>query len=82
MARALKEHPELKKVEIQGHTDSSGDEFFNLKLGQERAESVKRALVRRGVALDGSCRRATANPIRSHPTSRARVGPKIAASSS
>jgi outer membrane protein OmpA-like peptidoglycan-associated protein len=50
MARALKEHPELKKVEIQGHTDSSGDEFFNLKLGQERAESVKHALVRRGVA--------------------------------
>ena len=52
MARALKEHPELKKVEIQGHTDSSGDEFFNLKLGQERAESVKHALVKRGVAPD------------------------------
>jgi OOP family OmpA-OmpF porin len=50
MARALKEHPELKKVEIQGHTDSTGDDFFNLKLGQERAESVKRALVKRGVA--------------------------------
>ncbi len=49
MARALKEHPELKKVEIQGHTDSTGDDFFNLKLGQERAESVKRALVKRGV---------------------------------
>ena len=50
MARALKEHPEFKKVEIQGHTDSTGDEFYNLKLGQERAESVKRALVKRGVA--------------------------------
>ena len=50
MARALKEHPELKKVEIQGHTDSTGDDFYNLKLGQERAESVKRALVKRGVA--------------------------------
>jgi len=49
MARALKEHPELKKVEIQGHTDSTGDDFFNLKLGQERADSVKRALVKRGV---------------------------------
>ena len=48
MARALKEHPELKKVEIQGHTDSVGDDFYNLKLGQERAESVKRALVKRG----------------------------------
>ena len=50
MARALKEHPEFKKVEIQGHTDSTGDDFFNLKLGQERADSVKRALVKRGVA--------------------------------
>jgi outer membrane protein OmpA-like peptidoglycan-associated protein len=49
MARALKEHPEFRKVEIQGHTDSSGDDFFNLKLGQERADSVKRALVKRGV---------------------------------
>jgi outer membrane protein OmpA-like peptidoglycan-associated protein len=50
MARALKEHPELKKIEIQGHTDSVGDDFYNLKLGQERSESVKRALVKRGVA--------------------------------
>jgi OOP family OmpA-OmpF porin len=50
MARALTEHPEIKHVEIQGHTDSTGDDFFNLKLGQERAESVKRALHKRGVA--------------------------------
>jgi outer membrane protein OmpA-like peptidoglycan-associated protein len=49
MARALREHPELRRVEIQGHTDSTGDDFFNLRLGQERAESVKRALVKRGV---------------------------------
>ena len=49
MAHALKDHPELKKVEIQGHTDSTGDDFFNLKLGQGRAETVKRALVKRGV---------------------------------
>jgi outer membrane protein OmpA-like peptidoglycan-associated protein len=50
MANALKEHPELKRVEIQGHTDSTGDDFYNLKLGEERAASVKRALVKRGVA--------------------------------
>ena len=50
MASALKDHPELKRVEIRGHTDSTGDDFFNLKLGQERAESVKKALVKRGVA--------------------------------
>jgi outer membrane protein OmpA-like peptidoglycan-associated protein len=56
MGRALKEHPELKRVEIQGHTDNTGDDFFNLKLGQQRAEAVKRALVKRGVA-----------PVRLHP---------------
>jgi OOP family OmpA-OmpF porin len=50
MARALKEHPEFKRIEIQGHTDNTGDDFYNLKLGQERADSVKRALVKRGVA--------------------------------
>ena len=50
MARALKEHPEIKRVEIQGHTDNTGDDFYNLKLGEERAESVKRALIKRGVA--------------------------------
>jgi peptidoglycan-associated lipoprotein len=31
-------------VEVQGHTDSLGSEKFNLKLGQERAESVMRYL--------------------------------------
>jgi outer membrane protein OmpA-like peptidoglycan-associated protein len=50
MARALNEHREIKRVEIQGHTDDSGGSDYNLKLGQERAESVKRALVKRGVA--------------------------------
>ena len=50
MAAALKEHPEIKRVEIQGHTDNTGEDFYNLKLGEERAVSVKRALVKRGVA--------------------------------
>jgi outer membrane protein OmpA-like peptidoglycan-associated protein len=31
-------------VEIQGHTDSSGDEQFNLSLGEQRAEAVRRYL--------------------------------------
>jgi outer membrane protein OmpA-like peptidoglycan-associated protein len=50
MARALKEHPELRRVEIQGHSDSTGDDAMNLKLSHERADSVKHALVKRGVA--------------------------------
>lgn len=31
-------------IEIQGHTDASGPEEFNLSLGQERAEAVRRYL--------------------------------------
>lgn len=31
-------------IEIQGHTDSSGPEAYNFKLGQERAEAVRRHL--------------------------------------
>ncbi len=50
MARALKEHPGIKKIEIEGHTDDSGPGEYNLKLSQERAEVVKRALERRQVA--------------------------------
>lgn len=33
-------------VEIQGHTDSTGSESYNLKLGQQRADSVLRYLSR------------------------------------
>ena len=33
-------------IEIQGHTDASGDEDHNLRLGSERAEAVRRYLNR------------------------------------
>ena len=39
-------------VEVQGHTDSDGDDNMNLKLSQDRADSVKAALVQRGVSAD------------------------------
>jgi outer membrane protein OmpA-like peptidoglycan-associated protein len=42
-------HPELRLVEIQGHTDAQGDEAYNLKLSQERAEAVRRYIVDSGV---------------------------------
>ncbi len=37
------------ELEIQGHTDNIGGEEFNAKLSQARAESVKSALIARGV---------------------------------
>jgi len=40
----LKADPRGNYVEIEGYTDSSGDKMTNMKLGEARAESVKRYL--------------------------------------
>lgn len=52
VAQVLKEHPEITRVEVQGHTDSRGSASLNKTLSQSRAESVKGALERRGIAAD------------------------------
>lgn len=39
-------------LEIQGHTDASGDAVHNEQLGQARAEAVRRYLSRQGIALN------------------------------
>jgi outer membrane protein OmpA-like peptidoglycan-associated protein len=39
-------------VEVQGHTDSTGTKEVNYKLGEERAEAVRRYLNEHGVALN------------------------------
>jgi OOP family OmpA-OmpF porin len=51
IADGLKKHPRLK-VEIQGHTDSTGTPAYNLKLSQKRADSVRDYLVYGGVNAD------------------------------
>ncbi len=51
VAQAMQDNPTIK-VEIQGHTDSQGNDNFNLKLSQRRAESVRVYLIKRGVASD------------------------------
>ena len=47
-ARFLASHQE-RKVTIAGHTDERGGREYNLALGQQRAESVRRALQLLGV---------------------------------
>ena len=39
-------------LEIQGHTDSTGPDEYNYKLGEARAEAVRRYLSKSGVALN------------------------------
>ena len=40
------------KVEVAGHTDSNSDDAHNLKLSQNRAETVRAYLVSKGVSAD------------------------------
>ena len=47
----LQQYPD-RTVSIEGHTDSVGSEEFNLKLSQARAESVRKALIERGLPGD------------------------------
>jgi outer membrane protein OmpA-like peptidoglycan-associated protein len=39
-------------LEIQGHTDSTGSPAVNLRVGEERAEAVRRFMNQQGVALN------------------------------
>ena len=52
LAKVLKSHPEVVRIEVQGHTDSSGGTAMNMTLSQARAEAVVGALIRRGVSAD------------------------------
>jgi outer membrane protein OmpA-like peptidoglycan-associated protein len=52
VAEVLTQHPEMTKVEVQGHTDNRGTAAMNKKLSQARADAVKKALVQRGVSGD------------------------------
>jgi len=49
VARVMATHPEIKLLEVQGHTDARGSEVHNLDLSKRRAISVARYLQRAGV---------------------------------
>ena len=51
MINTLKADNKSVYVEIQGHTDSQGSEEYNMKLGLERAEEVRRFLAENGIPL-------------------------------
>ncbi len=48
----INQHPEIELLEVQGHTDDSGNEEFNLELSERRAKAVLEWLANNGVARD------------------------------
>ncbi|MBX7196994.1 MAG: OmpA family protein [Sandaracinaceae bacterium] len=50
IAQALLARADLEFVRISGHADRRGDEAYNVKLSQARADAVRVALVARGVS--------------------------------
>jgi outer membrane protein OmpA-like peptidoglycan-associated protein len=49
VAQAIKDHPEIRKVSIEGHTDARGGTRYNQKLSDDRARSVREFLIAQGV---------------------------------
>ena len=47
----MKDNPGLK-FSVEGHTDSQGDDDFNMKLSEERAKTVRNKLIELGIAAD------------------------------
>lgn len=45
----LRAHPEVKRVRIEGHTDSAGSASFNRTLSQRRAAAVVSYLISKGI---------------------------------
>ncbi len=49
VVKIMKEHPEIEKIRIEGHTDSDASDAYNLKLSNERAASVRTYLESQGI---------------------------------
>ena len=50
ISNVLIKYPETV-IRVEGHTDSTGSENYNMVLSQRRADSVKNLIVQRGVSL-------------------------------
>jgi outer membrane protein OmpA-like peptidoglycan-associated protein len=73
LATVLKEHPQ-DRVEINGFTDNTGTQTYNLGLSQQRADAVKRALTMRGISPSRIVARGLGeeSPVASNDTSAGR----------
>ncbi len=48
VANVLVQYPHTR-IRVEGHTDATGSEAYNLRLSERRAEAVKSAIIQRGV---------------------------------
>lgn len=51
LVAALRKVPDVKSLEIRGHTDAKGSDTYNIALSNRRAQSVMAALQQRGTAV-------------------------------
>lgn len=74
LARDLKKYPNLR-IELQGHTDSSGEDAYNLALSQRRADAVRAHLISQGVPANQLVARGygETQPIDDNSTSQGRA---------
>jgi len=49
VVQVLKDNPQIELVQVEGHTDSTGSADFNRKLSRQRAESVVRYMLGKGI---------------------------------
>jgi outer membrane protein OmpA-like peptidoglycan-associated protein len=52
VARFILANPDILEIDIEGHADRVGTDAHNLQLSRERAEAVKRLLLKYGVQGD------------------------------
>lgn len=50
--KILNEHPEIKQLRVEGHTDNKGAPWYNKNLSQKRAQEVVKWLLEQGVEAE------------------------------
>ena len=52
IAEVIQKNPHIKKISIEGHASSEGNDYFNMKLSDDRAKAVRQYLVDKGIEED------------------------------
>tara|TARA_B100000575_G_scaffold268829_1_gene248047 strand:- start:686 stop:2263 length:1578 start_codon:yes stop_codon:yes gene_type:complete len=52
IAATMLSNPSVRRVRVEGHTDSRASDAYNLTLSQDRSEAVREYLIRQGVPSD------------------------------